>query len=181
NNGTTYSYDARNELTSDGSSTYAYTADGDLATATRSGATASFASDAYGQQVTDAASSLSYDGLGRMVSDANQTGGITIALWSTPGLVETRFSPDALLWVAVVFHGTATWRNHGLIISAFVLSNTCPAVLSRCPPDMPGLRPARHRRGWGISSSGTPGLRRGFPGLGQGDAQRHRLRRRRRP
>src|SRR6266576_5035885 len=26
-------------------------------------------------------------------------------LWSTPGLVETRFSPDALVWVAVVFHG----------------------------------------------------------------------------
>src|SRR5438105_15529556 len=36
--------------------------------------------------------------------------------WSTPGLVETRFSPDALVWVAVVFHGTAAWRNHGLII-----------------------------------------------------------------
>ena len=32
--------------------------------------------------------------------------------WSTPGLVETRFSPDALVWVAVVFHGTAAWRNH---------------------------------------------------------------------
>ena len=27
--------------------------------------------------------------------------------WSTPGLVETRFSPDALVWVTVVFHGTA--------------------------------------------------------------------------
>jgi DNA-binding transcriptional LysR family regulator len=28
-------------------------------------------------------------------------------VWITPGLVETRFSPDALVWVAVVFHGTA--------------------------------------------------------------------------
>ena len=27
--------------------------------------------------------------------------------WSAPGLVETRFSPDALVWVAIVFHGTA--------------------------------------------------------------------------
>ena len=26
--------------------------------------------------------------------------------WITPSLVETRFSPDALVWVAVVFHGT---------------------------------------------------------------------------
>ncbi len=29
------------------------------------------------------------------------------AIWSAPGLVETRFSPDALVWVAIVFHGTA--------------------------------------------------------------------------
>jgi len=27
-------------------------------------------------------------------------------LWSTPSLVETRFSPDAFVWVTVVFHGT---------------------------------------------------------------------------
>jgi hypothetical protein len=26
--------------------------------------------------------------------------------WITLSLVETRFSPDALVWVAVVFHGT---------------------------------------------------------------------------
>ena len=65
--------------------------------------------------------------------------------------------------------------------SAFVLSNICPAALSSCPPDA-GLRPARKPpRGLGISSSGTPVLRRGFPGLVKGDAQRHRLRRRRRP
>ena len=29
------------------------------------------------------------------------------SIWSAPGLVETRFSPDALVWVAIVFHGTA--------------------------------------------------------------------------
>jgi hypothetical protein len=27
-------------------------------------------------------------------------------VWNTPSLVETRFSPDALVWVTVVFHGT---------------------------------------------------------------------------
>ena len=48
--------------------------------------------------------------------------------------------------------------------SAFVLSNICPAALSSCPPDMAGLRPARHRRGWGISSSGTPACAAGSPG-----------------
>src|SRR6266700_3900590 len=55
------------------------------------------------------------------------------APWSTPGLVETRFSPDALVWVTVVFHGTAAWRNHGLIIFPLLLYRTsvqlcCPAA-----------------------------------------------------
>ena len=64
--------------------------------------------------------------------------------------------------------------------SAFVLSNICPAALSSCPAWW-RAPPARPPRGLGISSSGTPVLRRGFPGLVKGDAQRHRLRRRRRP
>jgi hypothetical protein len=63
---------------------------------------------------------------------------------------------------------------------AFVLSNICPAALSSCPP---GWRapPAMPRRGFGHLLVGHPLLRRGFPGQVQGDAQRHRLRRRRRP
>jgi len=32
--------------------------------------------------------------------------GYGAAVWNTPSLVETRFSPDALVWVTVVFHGT---------------------------------------------------------------------------
>ena len=32
--------------------------------------------------------------------------GSAVACWNTPSLVETRFSPDALVWVTVVFHGT---------------------------------------------------------------------------
>ena len=59
--------------------------------------------------------------------------------WSTPGLVETRFSPDALVWVAVVSHGTAAWRNHGLIIFRFCFIehlSSCPAWW-RAPPARP--------------------------------------------
>ena len=65
--------------------------------------------------------------------------------------------------------------------SAFVLSNICPAALSSCPAwwRAPPARPPSG--GVGISSSGTLALRCGFPGQVQGDAQRHRLRRRRRP
>ena len=102
-------------------------------------------------------------------------------LWSTPGLVETRFSPDALVWVAVVFHGTAAWRNHGLIIFSFCFIEH----LSSCAVQLPRLlagsaRQAAPQGAW-ASPRRAPVLRRGFPGLGKGDAQRHRLRRRRRP
>jgi hypothetical protein len=37
---------------------------------------------------------------------AGAAGTYPITIWITPSLVETRFSPDALVWVAVVFHGT---------------------------------------------------------------------------
>ena len=88
--------------------------------------------------------------------------------WSTPGLVETRFSPDALVWVAVVFHGTAAWRNHGLIIFPLLFYRT--SVQLRCPVAPPGgAGSARQapRRGVGISSSGTRFAPR-VPGLGKG-------------
>ena len=102
-------------------------------------------------------------------------------IWSTPGLVETRFSPDALVWVAVVFHGTAAWRNHGLIIFPLLFYRT--SVQLRCPAAPAGWRapPARPPPGTWASPRRAPVLRRGFPGQVQGDAQRHRLRRRRRP
>src|ERR1700722_5272103 len=80
-NGAARTYDARNQLTSDGQgNSYTYTANGDLASQTTStGATLSFSSDAYGQQVTDAGSSYTWDALGRVVSAAEPTGG-SIAL-----------------------------------------------------------------------------------------------------
>ncbi len=63
------------------------------------------------------------------------------ALWSTPGLVETRFSPDALVWVTVVFHGTAAWRNHGLIIFPLLLYRTSVQLCCPAAPPGGGLRP----------------------------------------
>src|SRR2546429_6639241 len=88
--------------------------------------------------------------------------------WSTPSLVETRFSPDALVWVAVVFHGTAAWRNHGLIISAFVLSNICPAALSSCSRHGRALPAGRSPRGGGHLLVGHPRLAPRVPRAGRG-------------
>ena len=90
--------------------------------------------------------------------------------WSTPSLVETRFSPDALVWVTVVFHGTAAWRNHGLIIFPLLFYRT--SVQLRCPAAPPGggLRPPGRPGGLGHLLVGHPALRRGFPGLVKGDA-----------
>ncbi len=70
NNGVTASYDARNELTSDGNgNTYAYAANGDLTGQASAGnSNYSFSSDAYGQQITDGFSSFSWDALNRVVS-----------------------------------------------------------------------------------------------------------------
>src|SRR6266567_4591900 len=101
--------------------------------------------------------------------------------WSTPGLVETRFSPDALVWVTVVFHGTAAWRNHGLIIFPLLLYRTSVQLCCPAAPPGGGLRPPGPPRGAWASPRRAPAVRRGFPGRGKGDAQRHRLRRRRRP
>jgi hypothetical protein len=87
--------------------------------------------------------------------------------WSTPGLVETRFSPDALVWVAVVFHGTAAWRNHGLIIFRFCFIehlSSCAVQLSRL---MAGCARRAAPGGRGISSSGTRFALR-VPRAGQG-------------
>ena len=103
------------------------------------------------------------------------------AIWSTPGLVETRFSPDALVWVAVVFHVTAAWRNHGLIIFRFLFYRT--SVQLRCPAAPPGggLRPPGRPRGLGHLLVGHLLCAAGSPGWSRVTLQRHRLRRRRRP
>ena len=78
--------------------------------------------------------------------------------------------PDALVWVTVVFHGTAAWRNHGLIIFPLLFYRT--SVQLRCPAAPPGggLRPPGRPGGLGHLLVGHPALRRGFPGLVKGDA-----------
>jgi RHS repeat-associated protein len=64
-NGVTYTYDARDELTSSSNgTTYTYTPDGDLL----SEGSASAAFDAYGQQITGGTSSYAWDALNRVVS-----------------------------------------------------------------------------------------------------------------
>src|SRR5256884_6376628 len=89
--------------------------------------------------------------------------------WSTPSLVETRFSPDALVWVAVVFHGTAAWRNHGLIIFPLLFYRT--SVQLRCPAAPPGggLHPPGRPGGLGHILPRHPALRTGLPWLVGGD------------
>ena len=93
-----------------------------------------------------------------------------LSLWSTPSLVETRFSPDALVWVTVVFHGTAAWRNHGLIIFPLLFIEHLSSCAVQLPRLVGGLRPPGRPGGVGHLLVGHPALRRGFPGLVKGDA-----------
>ncbi len=82
-NGVTYAFDARDEVTSDGNgNSYAYTANGDLVSQTSSAdSEADSTSDAYGQQITDgSASSFGWDAMDRLVSAANSAGGTGISL-----------------------------------------------------------------------------------------------------
>jgi len=90
------------------------------------------------------------------------------ASWITPSLVETRFSPDALVWVTVVFHGTAAWRNHGLIIFPLLFYRT--SVQLRCPAAPPGggLRPPGRPPGLGHLLVGHPGFALRVPRAGRG-------------
>jgi len=88
--------------------------------------------------------------------------------WSTPSLVETRFSPDALVWVTIVFHGTAAWRNHGLIIFPLCFIehlSSCAVQLSR-----PAWRaaPARPAPGGWASPRRAPRIAPRVPRAGQG-------------
>lgn len=85
NNGATYSYDARDELVSDGSNNYSYTANGDLASQTGPGGTTTFTSDAYGQQITDVGSSYTWDALNRVTSATTGTASIALTYSGVTG------------------------------------------------------------------------------------------------
>ena len=87
--------------------------------------------------------------------------------WLEPGLRWNQISP-MLCWGGRVFHGTAAWRNHGLIIFRFCFVEH----LSSCAVQLPRLvagSAARPPPGGnsGISSSGTRFAPR-VPRAGQG-------------
>ena len=63
----------------------------------------------------------------------------------------------------------------------FCFMNICPAALSSCSRHGRALPAGRSPRGVGHLSSGTSHCAAGSPGWSKGDAQRHRVRRRRRP
>src|SRR5439155_16656028 len=89
-------------------------------------------------------------------------------VWSTPGLVETRFSLDALFWVAVVFHGTAAWRNHGLIILPLLFIEHLSSCAVQLPRQVAGsARQAPARWAW-ASPRRAPRLAPRVPRAGQG-------------
>ena len=78
-------------------------------------------------------------------------------------------SPQMLLvWVTVVFHGTAAWRNHGLIIFPLLFYRT--SVQLRCPSArlIAGLCPARKSPGAGYLLVGHPRLAPRVPRAGSG-------------
>ena len=74
-NGTTYSYDQRDELLSNGTDSYTYTADGTVATSTVTATDleGTYTSDAYGQQITAGSSTYTYDALGRVLTSGATT------------------------------------------------------------------------------------------------------------
>jgi RHS repeat-associated protein len=82
-----YSYDARDQLTSDSKgNTYSYAADGDLSAQTASGgAVTSYTSDAYGQQITDAGSSYTWDALDRVTAATAGTASIALTYSGATG------------------------------------------------------------------------------------------------
>ena len=100
--------------------------------------------------------------------DGEQLTRMGIQVWNTPSLVETRFSPDALVWVTVVFHGTAAWRNHGLIIFPLCFIEH----LSSCAVQLPRLVAGSARqaapRGLGHLLVGHPGFAPRVPRAGRG-------------
>jgi len=81
-----------------------------------------------------------------------------------------RLDSPQMLWSGwpVVFHGTAAWRNHGLIIFPLLFIEHLSNCAVQLPRLVAGLRPVRPPTGGlGISSSGTRCAPR-VPRAGQG-------------
>ncbi|HYS34950.1 MAG TPA: RHS repeat-associated core domain-containing protein, partial [Pseudonocardiaceae bacterium] len=70
----TFSYNARNQLTTGAGSTYTYTARDTLASVVTGGTTVTTTNDAYGQTITQGGQTYTYDALGRIVTSSGTTG-----------------------------------------------------------------------------------------------------------
>jgi RHS repeat-associated protein len=101
----TSTYNARDELTSDGTSAYSYTLRGTLASVAGPAGTAAFTSDAFGQAITQGGQSYAYDALGRVTSD---TGSGTSASFSYLGDTTTLASDGT---------STYTWDPTGTTLT----------------------------------------------------------------
>jgi RHS repeat-associated protein len=112
----TSAYNARDELTSDGTSTYSYTMRGTLASVTGPSGTAAFTSDAYGQAITQDGQAYAYDALGRVTSG---TGSGTSAAFSYLGDATTLASDGT---------STYTWDPSGTTLTGIGVAGGSPSA-----------------------------------------------------
>jgi len=128
----TLNYNARDQLTSDGTSTYAYTARGTLSTKTpiAGGTAETIASDAFDRTITDSngSSTYSYDGLDRLIGHGTATTaysgiGGTIA---SDGYTQYSYNPEGNLTAFKTSAGAslAYTDQHGDVVAGYSPTGT---------------------------------------------------------
>jgi large repetitive protein len=139
NGSKTLAYDARDELTSDGtgSYTYTYTARGTPSSEPGTGSPQAAAFDAYGDQATAGSRSYAYDALGRLAADTASTGtqyafsyvGSTGAV-ASDGTTAYTWDPSGSVLVAAGAPGGGTGGKlaltnaHGDLVGQFTAAGT---------------------------------------------------------
>jgi len=151
NGSATATYDARDELVSDGSATYTYTARGTLAAKTPTSGTAeSLTYDAFDRLATDGSTGYAYDSLDRVVTAGSKTlsysgSGTELASDGTQ-----TYSLDPAGAVTAMKQGTtsqlALQNTHGDVTATFTatgttLNGSAAYAPSARSPRRPGRRP----------------------------------------